>query len=743
MASVNSIRRIAQFASALGCGLAFALAVKSDQAVACAGIEQSIAELTTFDPAVLGDDLWSGLAFDPFDSSYGGSCEPCLAKAMLDDWHGFLGDAVTSADWEQVLMKASLADIFAIEQRLAGKAKAPPKGYETSSLWRSPDAAPQLASAVEFVELLKRMEPQVTFEIWSNKPRAAADTTLGKELAAAQHGLKAATTPFLRQRYAFAVLRARFYRHEWKDAIAFYDANLATLSAPSADLTWRARYYIAGAARHDDKPSRANLELARIFAGYQPLTGLAMLDFRPVDDKEWQATLGLAKDPKEKAALWSMVGIKHDPLVGAQEILKLDPTSALVPLLVVRELSHVESIGGWQDERADDAELAARQQGLARIEALATKLAAAPKSAKRYVYELVLAHLAMRRGDVDHTRVHGQQAVAMAPHDVRVASQAKASLALAMVAKWKIDPRAERELATTLREVDPSFGRLRSVSDQIRGKLALAYAAANRMIDAEFLAQGIGSFDNREGLGEQITTSWWSASTLESLIRRSQQNTSEFDHFVLAGSHTTADLQHELAIRRVLDGDFAGAKKMFSMSTERLRTDPFVMHIVDCHDCDHDKFGETATWTAQNLLDRLIELDAVAKQGGERGADAALALGNAMYNITENGNARSFTTNTHQLTLDATVAERYYKLAHDSTGKRELKAKAAWLAAKAELGTLFWQAQRTGTADTEIDYGKVVPTTWYQTFKKYADTKYYKEVLKECGRFRTWAAHAP
>jgi hypothetical protein len=83
------------------------------------------------------------------------------------------------------------------------------------------------------------------------------------------------------------------------------------------------------------------------------------------------------------------------------------------------------------------------------------------------------------------------------------------------------------------------------------------------------------------------------------------------------------------------------------------------------------------------------------------------------------------------------VAERYYKKVYDAAGSRELKAQAAWLAAKAELGTLIYKEQNAHPNDF-VDAGKMIPKTWFSIFKRFSNTKYYKEVLAECGRFRNW-----
>ena len=746
MARISWTGCFARFASAaliVGLASAASLLVKHDDAEACAGWEPSIADMTTFDPGVLGDDSWGGLEYDPFTEGYGGACAECSTQAMFDDWHGYLKDAVTPADWEQVLMKSSLADIFAIEQRLSGKSQKAPKGFETSSLWTSPAAQKQLYAAVELVELLRRMEPNVSFEMWDQKPRPA--DPLAKELAAAQRGQKAAKDAFLQQRYAFAVVRALFYRKEWAKAVSYFDANLATLSAPSEDLKWRARYYTAGALRKDGKAARANLELARIHAGYYPLTGLAIQYFRPAEEADWREALKLAKDKGDKAAMWRMVGLKHDPLVAAQEILKIDPKSALVPLLVVRELGHAESlIDASFTNQPDKAQIAAQKTAYARVETLANKLARAAGTTKPWLYDLIAGHIAAKRGDLATARMRMAKAVAGAPGDKRVASQAKASLAVALVADWKLNPTNESELATLMKDIDPAFGRMHSVTNEVRTKLALAYVAANKIVDAEFLAHTVtDDFDGGDqSLQRKVNAKWQSVPFLKEMIARTDQRTTEFDRFVVDGSHVKDALQLELAVRLTLDGDFSGAKAVFDKTTAAsslLRTDPFVIHVIDCHDCDHEKFGEKAKWTHKNLVDRLAELELAAKGGGEAGAQAALAIGNALYNITHHGNARAFTDPTHQSTTDARLAERYYKKVYDSSGNRELKAKAAWLAAKSELGTLVYKEQAARPEDF-IDAGMMLPKTWFPIFAKFSNTKYYKEVLKECGRFRDYVA---
>src|SRR5205085_11619409 len=72
---------------------------------------------------------------------------------------------------------------------------------------------------------------------------------------------------------------------------------------------------------------------------------------------------------------------------------------------------------------------------------------------------------------------------------------------------------------------------------------------------------------------------------------------------------------HSFPTRRSSDlGDFATSAKTFastSATSEKLGTDPFVAHIRDCHDCDHEKYANAA-WTHASVVQKLVELDKAA-----------------------------------------------------------------------------------------------------------------------------------
>jgi hypothetical protein len=736
----RSIRCFVRFASVALAGLLLVGGERlpggrAAHATGCCGA--SIGDMTLFDPTVLGVDGWRPVYFDPFIAGFGGYLPDFANDELVADWHTYLGDAVTAADWKAVLFEASASDLWALHDKLTGKAAQIPKSYAGSSLWRKPDAKAKLAAAIAVVQLARAVEPSaVHFEPWDQVQRPLPTTNT---LAVATTGMAASgKDAFLAQRYAFQAVRIYFYRGDFAGLEKFHEDNAAVLAAPSPGLAWRARYYLAGALAHDDQRARADLELARIHANYPPLAGAAAGDFHPHDDAEWRGALKVAKTTREKTELWRLVGVKFDGVQAMREIVALDPKSDLLALLVVRELAKTESFG--QEFGGGDPALEQKAHAAAsELEQLVLKLATTPGVDRPWLLELVAGDLTAKRGDLAATRTHASRAMQLKPNDAHVASQANASVALALVANWKIDPSHERELAS-LMGFDASYERGVAASHTVRDALAPLYAAANNLVDAEYLHPGTADgADESDGFVPRPGKLHWAdVKFIQAMIARLDQRTTEFDRFVVdQDTLVRPRLEQELGIRQALDGDFAAAVTTFKLAgvlSTPLEVDPFVTHIKDCRDCDETKYAKSG-WTHASVIAKLAELAPKAAGTGDAAAQAAIAIGNALYNFTWYGNARRVLRGTHQDTHDARPATRWYKRAFDVAKSRELKAQAAYLAAKAERGELIDKVDSDGGSTMLPE-----PTGWFAQLKQYADTRYYKEVVKECGTFRSWLA---
>ncbi len=708
-----------------GACLVLALVTRGERVRACAGGDWDIGMETTFDPDLVGD--WPGLAWDPSVATYGGPCTECLAKARSEDWLGYL-PGVSAADWKKILESSSDADLKALRAKAAGTATAP-RGYATSSLWKV-TAKDRVIAALDYVRFARTLEPFMLLDDgYGNRPPKIPPTDLVKQATA---GISS-PDPFIAQRYAYQAVRLSFYRRDWPMAIRLHDAHAAVLAKPSRDIQWNARHYLAGALLRNGQRGRANLELARIAGNYAPLAGAAVFEFAPKDEADWKEALRLATSVKDKIALWRVVGIRKDGLVGTREILALDPKSSDAALLIVRELTKLEErrpdrSSDWQPDPKD---VAAMNRSLGVIEKLA--LDQIRKGGDRpWLMELIAGHIAAIRGDLATTRARIGRALAAQPNNKRVISQVNASLALAISRNWKVgDVGIETELANSIAKIS-EFSRTRAVTDEVRDRLAALYLKAGKPAIAEMLKkETITRVEDGKPPPKPL---WRDLTFIKDLMARETSPKTPFEQFVAAGTYTKDELQFEIAMRLLFDGEFVGAQAAYDKKrSQKMSQDPFVLKIKDSYDADRAKYR--GNWTYASVLARLIELDARVKAGGEAGAEAAILIGNAIYNLTWYGISKWMIEGSHAGAAgDAALAMRYFKKAHDLSSNRELKTRAAYFAAKSELLVRLDDAP-----DPDADMAPPLPKTWYPILKSYKGTRYYKDVIKECGRFAAWA----
>lgn len=182
---------------------------------------------------------------------------------------------------------------------------------------------------------------------------------------------------------------------------------------------------------------------------------------------------------------------------------------------------------------------------------------------------------------------------------------------------------------------------------------------------------------------------------------------------------------------------------------------PFVGNIKDCHDCDH----EAPQKKKFTMLDYLVIVqkmqDNVNKQ--IEVYNNSLLLGNAFYNISHFGNARTFyeisilgygssptyfRESIKRMIVDCSVSKMYYQKALAAATNKEQKAKCIYLLAKCERNDFYNERYYFQNKDYWSFYGDKVNFLVWNGFKflknEYSDTKYYQDVIRECGYFNTY-----
>ncbi len=202
-----------------------------------------------------------------------------------------------------------------------------------------------------------------------------------------------------------------------------------------------------------------------------------------------------------------------------------------------------------------------------------------------------------------------------------------------------------------------------------------------------------------------------------------------------------------------IDAALEKMKKAGSNAEIILPGNPFNGKIKDCHDCDH-LAPQKIKYSKLIFLEKLKEMkDNIAK--GTDIYNNAMLLGNAFYNISHYGNARFFyesavlgDSHYSPFTIDSvfvpmltanSVANKYYKLALENAADDEQKAKCNYMMAK--CGRNEWYNRNYYTnKENEYSYDDKISGDWkiFDGLSQYSHTKYYQEVLKECGYFNAY-----
>ena len=205
-----------------------------------------------------------------------------------------------------------------------------------------------------------------------------------------------------------------------------------------------------------------------------------------------------------------------------------------------------------------------------------------------------------------------------------------------------------------------------------------------------------------------------------------------------------------------------GTRRYISVDSENtdskiieLYGNPFNGRISDCSDCDH-RANQKIKYSPLTMLIKMKEMKTNIDNNHEV-FNNALLIGNAYYNSSYYGNARAFYYNSiinnnffmsnlnvddanSNLVLDFNQAFKYYNIALNAAENDEQRAKATFMLAKIERNNYYSKNYMDLKSFNKMKSSKIF-SDWssFKSLKEnYSDTKYYQEVIKECGDFRTY-----
>lgn len=145
----------------------------------------------------------------------------------------------------------------------------------------------------------------------------------------------------------------------------------------------------------------------------------------------------------------------------------------------------------------------------------------------------------------------------------------------------------------------------------------------------------------------------------------------------------------------------------------------------------------------------MVEMDSIATANPKDAANNYLLMGNGFYNMSYFGNSRLFydtkfveddsygystteKSNENEIFYSTAKAKEYYLKAMSASNNKNMQAKCCWLLAKCEQANYYIH----GSDIPQKENSDIFVGEYYQKMKtEYSKTKYYKEVIKECGYF--------
>lgn len=702
---------------------------------------------TFFAPQVICDPSATPFFVSPYTRFYKQdsleSSSTVLSAINIDEWDAFFHGSIPKKAWSKLLYKAPVKRIDALIFLLKGKNDVP-KSSDDDVFLAFKDRA-SLISALYYVGFAKRVQPyaveranQDSWEAEKGKiDPAVRQKALSAIIARGAKALEAAKAPFLRQRYAFQLLRLYYFNGEYDRGAAFFEQHRQDFSG-SGSIAWRATGYAAAAYYKAKHYAQANYMYAGIFDHYAPMRVSAAWSFHPQEEADWQRCLSDAKTVHEKAVLWCLLGLQTDNLKPVKEIYALEPGFALLPLLVVREVNWAElemDVAG--DENLAVSEWTNLDKQQLRGELLTFIETASQKGgvAKPWVWELAAGYLHAMLGEKDLADRWLDMAAKQAPDDPATRRQIRISRLYAMLQSLKEvgvgdEPALTRELVWV--EGEPG-DRTAAFFDWAKRRLSALYRKKGDMVRALCLNDS------------QRDPFYSDSANIDRLMQFLEKpEKSAFDTFV-ASEYVPAqrsDLAEVKALNALYAGDYELAAKLFApIETSELNADPFEIHLRDNH--DRDAAAKHKTWTKTQFVLRLVDLIRDAGKGGPKAAERYFEAANALYNISWFGNSRvMYVTEPDHFkqrprTVDCSRAAAFYAKAMELSTNRELKARACFMLSKCELNSYYIK-------DPNKKAGDFIAGKYFHLLRdSYSDTQYYREAIQKCGYFKTFISKNP
>lgn len=667
-------------------------------------------------------------------------------KTIVAEWKSYLGKAASEAELSYFLLEASSGIVDSV---LTMPIKSLPPAIQGMSMVQNKQDK-NLTAFFEFLSNAKANETYAatTHDYWDydEKEVKTAPSALQLSVAAAmEKKFNNTKDKFIRQRYFFQLIRNYFFQGKYDECIAFYEKYKTEF--PANILSARCSSYIAGAYFKQKKYAQSNYLFSKVYDVSTDFKTVAYFSFHPQEENDWQQTLKLCQNKEEQITLWQLLGTYFDEQRAIKEIYMLNPQSDKLELLLSRLVNLQEIRVNTGHEYGSGSFNPAKDSLDKNALAMVSSIADAAKTSKPYMWYLSAGYLHFINEDYATAKSYYAKAEKNLPKTELAQAQLRMFKLMNTVASCKkMDDNIEAAICADLFWLQkdaqniPAF-RYVNAYEWIKRNIAGKYKKQKEDLKSELYVHDDTYYTNVKMVAE-----------LKAYLLAANAGPVDQYHKTIYPI-SAADISEYQAITLVYQDKLDEAIPLMQEGANKQQTllgNPFNGNIKDCHDCDHAA-AQKVKYTKLDLLLKLKEMKANVSAGTDV-YNNALLLGNAFYNMSYYGNARVFyecsvigssysspeyiSNSFQEMLVKQDLAKKYYTKALAAAGTDEQKAKLTYLLLKCQRNELYNKVYKTEDLGS-WEYADA-PATNFSLLKPFKATKYYQEVIAECGYFRSY-----
>lgn len=731
----------------------------------------------SYSPLFLSGDVFYGIGFDTQHNSR-------FNEDLKLDWNNYLKTKVDTATVNYFLI-GDLTPRYSDEAK-AAKNKAEITDLHVFFKTKKANAASlkwgkklnlkddKIKSFIEFLYLAQKIETvSIGEDYWSYDPVVAKTFNDLKMIQSIENVYNTTSDAFLKNRYWFLTVKAYFYSSNKPKTVEFF--NKTEKSVPKNILYYRALSYVAGVKYQQKKYSESNYLYAQVFDKCPEMRVVTAYSFHPQNETDWNKSLAMAKDNKEKAALWAIHGYYKDETQAIEKIYELDPKSEHLNYLLTRLVNKQEQDINNSFEESAKENVPAKKLTVAETKELnkskidkkafdlVSKITTSSNTEKPYLWNIALGYLQTLKGDYANADSNFDKTEKIMPKTELAKYQLRLLRFVNNMSKIeKLTTSNEKTILADLnwlyQELPKTYKgqefRYQNASSWSRSYLATLYKASANPVMTEIFGESRYSYWND---GNAFYDNEKNLLAMKAFLTKSDKTEIEK---IGAGIYSLKlkDINNFQAVQATFKNKIPEAiafiKETDSVQYYNFLGNPFNGNIKDCHDCEHAAYQKKKYSQIEFLNTIKAMQDKLAQK--EDVYTNSLLLGNAFYNITHFGNGRtfyeisivgygsspySFRDSMKKMITNCEVSKMYYQKAFEAATTKEQKAKCIYLLSKCERNDYYNKKYNNVTNWWSVEDDKINFIAWdgFKALKKdYSDTKYYQDVIAECGYFKTY-----